>query len=315
MAVNTLFIGGAGFIGSSIIKKMMQEKVEVGDVFVLEPSYANLSRLEDIPVKVITGDISNIDLIETLIKTNDIKKIVHLVSNMVPGSGYEEYKSEFESVIFPTVRLLQLCSEHNIQFIFFSSGGTVYGERKNMKPFVETDPKEPISYYGLSKQVIENSIIFEHRTSNLQYLILRPSNPYGPGQNINGHQGLIAVAMGKILSRKPVTIWGDGTSVRDYIYIDDLSNAFCQLFNKGVTNKIVNIGSGKGYSIKQIMDILSSVVDENVVIEFSKSRKNDVTNMILDTTLLKSLIDMDLMSIEHGIKQFYEYEKEVNKNG
>lgn len=314
MLEGILFIGGAGFIGSAVIREMLKADNDSDDIFVLEPLAADISRLKDIPVHALRGNLSDIDFIKNIITTNSIKKVVHLVSTMVPGCGYDEYKQEFEDVIFPTVRLMQLCSKLGVQFVFFSSGGTVYGERKTLKPFVETDPKEPISYYGLSKQMIENSILFENRMSNLQYLILRPSNPYGPGQNINGRQGLIAVSLGKIMSKEPITIWGDGSSVRDYIYIDDLATVVVQLLREDVCNMTLNIGAGKGYSIKEVIGILGKVVDVEVKVELSPRRKNDVSNMILDTTLLKSLVDVEFTPIETGIRRFYEYEKNLVKH-
>lgn len=306
---NILFIGGAGFIGSSVIKEMLNTAKGTERIFVMEPAWANISRIENLPIIIYRGIISDIDQIETIVRTANIGKIVHLVSTMVPGCGYDEYKQELENVLFPTIRLMQLCSRLKVQFVFFSSGGTVYGERKTMIPFVETDPKEPISYYGLSKQMIENSILFENRMSDLQYLILRPSNPYGHGQNINGRQGLIAVALGRILTGKPITIWGDGNSVRDYIYVDDLAKVVVQLLRDNVTNSIVNIGSGRGYSVKEVIDVLKDVVNEEVKVEYTESRKNDVSNLILDTTLLSSLVEMDLTPLNKGIRQFYEYEK------
>jgi UDP-glucose 4-epimerase len=234
---------------------------------------------------------------------------------MVPGCGYDEYKQEFEQVIFPTVRLMQLCSRLDVQFVYFSSGGTVYGERKTLTPFVETDPKEPISYYGLSKQMIENSILFEHRMSNLSYLILRPSNPYGQGQNLHGRQGLIAVALGKILAGEPITIWGDGSSVRDYIYIDDLAKVVVKLLKMDVSNMTINIGSSKGYSIKEIIMVLSEIAEEDIRVKYTPSRKNDVSNMVLDTSMLKSLVNIKLTPLEEGVKKFYKHEKDLLKNG
>ena len=310
---NVLFIGGAGFIGSSIIKQFLNADDE-RDIYVLEPPFANLSRLYGMPVHIIQGNISDIDLIKSIIEIKKIYQIVHLVSTMVPGCDYEDYKKEFENVIFPTVRLMQLCSKKNVRLAFFSSGGTIYGERTNNIPFVESDPKEPISYYGLSKQVLENSILFEHRVSGLQYLIIRPSNPYGPGQNINGRQGLIAVALGKILSGQPVTVWGDGSSVRDYIYIDDLAMAVSELLkNDNICNKTINIGSGKGYSVGQILDIIVNTVSEDVTIEYSAGRQNDVSNMVLDISQMKSLVKIPHTSIEKGIKLFYKYEKSLLK--
>ena len=314
MNKHILFIGGAGFIGSAVVAEMQKRKYE-DKIFVLEPVFSNVSRLENVSVTICRGNISDIDLIETIIKTNNICKVVHLVSTMVPGCGYDEYKQEFENVIFPTVRLMQLCSRLDVQFVYFSSGGTVYGERKTLTPFVETDPKEPISYYGLSKQMIENSILFEHRMSNLSYLILRPSNPYGHGQNLHGRQGLIAVALGKILSNEPITIWGDGGSVRDYIYIDDLAKVVVELLHNNISNKIINIGSSIGYSVKDVIEIIKDVVEENVKVEYTPGRKNDVSNMILDTTLMKSMIDVELTPLKAGIKKFYKEEKEKIKNG
>lgn len=315
MKEGILFIGGAGFIGSAVIKEWIAGNKGNRRVIVLEPPLANVSRIEGISVELLRGNISDIDLIETIIKSNDIRKVVHLVSTMVPGCGYDEYKQEFENVIFPTVRLMQLCSRLDVQFVYFSSGGTVYGERKTLQPFVETDPKEPISYYGLSKQMIENSILFEHRMSNLRYLILRPSNPYGHGQNLHGRQGLIAVALGKILAGEPITIWGDGSSIRDYIYIDDLAKVVVKLLKTDVSNMTINIGSSKGYSVKEIIKVLSEIAEEDIRVEYTPSRRNDVSNMVLDTSMLKSLVNIKLTPLEEGVKKFYKHEKDLLKNG
>ena len=301
--LNLFFIGGAGFLGSGIIETML--KTSQCKVVVLEPLYANVSRLDGLNVTLLRGNLSDLDLIEIVLKQHHIDKVVHLVSTMVPGCGYDEYKQEFENVIFPTIRLMQLCSRMNIQFVFFSSGGTVYGERKTLEPFVETDPKEPISYYGLSKQMIENSIQFEHRVSGLNYLIFRPSNPYGHGQNIHGRQGLIAVALGRILEGEPITIWGDGSSVRDYIYIDDLTHIVSVLINSGIMNKIINIGSGEGHSVNQIVAILKEVVSEEVKVDYTPSRKNDVSNMILSNEELYKYVDFKLTPLKEGIALFY----------
>lgn len=310
-----LFIGGAGFIGSNLIKKLLQRNALDYEVHVVEPPFANTNRLNKLNVHIHKGALSDLDYLQNLITSQKITTVFHLVSTMVPGSSYEDYKLEFENVIFPTVRLMQLCSEKSIEFVFFSSGGTIYGERKSDIPFVESDPKKPISYYGLSKQVIENSIMFEHRTSGLKYLILRPSNPYGHGQNLYGKQGLIAVSLGRILSGQPITVWGDGKSIRDYIYIDDLANIVCQLLELGVINDTINIGSGKGYSINDIIDYIKEVSEEDVIVEYVASRKADVSNMILDTAKLKSYIpNLLLKPLKEGIGEFYQTEKLKNKD-
>lgn len=312
MMGNILFIGGAGFIGSSILRRLSNVK-NASDLYVVEHTFANVSRLEGLKVNIYRCDLGNFDFIESIIRKNKIDTIVHLVSTLIPGSGYEDYKKEIQTVAFPTFRLTQLCSELGIKFIYFSSGGTVYGNRKSPIPFKEHDEREPISYYGLTKLMIENNILFEHRKQNLRYLIVRPSNPYGHGQALNGKQGIIAVAIGKLLNGDAIEIWGDGSSIRDYIYIDDLADAFCKLLEKDVENTIVNIGSGEGYSVNDILEKLKEVSSKPIKIEYKPARNADVSTMILSVDKLRSLIDLKLTPLIEGMKIFYN--EEIKKLG
>ncbi|RZL40863.1 MAG: NAD-dependent epimerase/dehydratase family protein [Pedobacter sp.] len=306
---NILFIGGAGFIGSNLIKPFVMGAQY--NVFVYETPLANVSKISSFEGKMtlIRGFLSDYDFLTTLVLENKIDKVVHLVSTLIPGSTYDDYKREYENIIFPTIKLMSFFADRKIEFIYFSSGGTVYGNDSNEK-FKEDDLLAPISYYGLSKQMIENSILFENRVSKLRYLIIRPSNPFGPGQTLNGNQGLIAVAIGKILSKEELIIWGDGNSVRDYMYIDDLSDAFFQLINSNIENDIINMGSGFGYSINDIIEHLNAVVIEDVKVRYEKSRSVDVSRMVLDITKLHSYISVQHTPLAIGIKQFYDFIKE-----
>lgn len=307
-----LFIGGAGFLGSNLIRYLLKRTSNL-EISVLEPTFANVSRLDGLNVQIYRGELSNIDFLQSIIEANNIDTVVHLVATIIPGSTFEDYKREYQQVIFPTIELMEVCAQRHITFVYFSSGGTVYGNRTDLKPFVETDAMAPISYYGWSKQMMENSIQYVHRTAGLKYLILRPSNPYGHGQNVHARQGLIAVALGKIFAGKPITVWGDGSNVRDYIYIDDLCEAVVQLLEKDVYNTTVNIGSGEGASINDIIHILRDVVDEEVKVDYKPARSVDVSHMILDTTRLKSYINMEFTPLKDGIELFYNDIKEKLK--
>lgn len=306
---NILFLGGAGFIGSNLIRTLMRRKDDI-KVYVLEPTFANISRLDGMEVQVFRGTLQDIDFVQSIIEANHIDTIVHLVATIIPGSTFEDYKREYQQVIFPTIELMQYCAQKDIKFVYFSSGGTVYGNRTDMTPFKETDPMAPISYYGWSKQMMENSILYVHRTAGLKYLIVRPSNPYGHGQNIHAKQGLIAVALGKILAGEPIVVWGDGSNVRDYIYIDDLCEVLCQLLEKDVCNTTLNIGSGVGASINDIIQVLRDVVREEVHVEYQPARKVDVSHMILDTTHLKQYVNVEFTSLVEGVTRFYRDVKE-----
>jgi len=312
--INILFIGGAGFIGSNLISTFVDNPKY--KIYVYEPAMANLSRLDKYENKLIIlrGGLSDSDLLSAVLNEHHIDIVVHLVSTLIPGSRYEDYKKEFESVIFPTIMLMKLCAERKTKFVYFSSGGTIYGNDIN-SAFNESDPLAPISYYGLSKQIIENSILFENRVENLNYLIVRPSNPYGPGQMLYANQGLIAVMIGKILAQEEIVIWGDGNSVRDYIYIDDLVDAFYQLINNDVINEVVNVGSGEGMSVNNVIDHLKQAVGREIDVRYENSRSVDVARMVLDISKLNTLIKVKHTPLEIGMEKFLNYiEKTVKRD-
>lgn len=300
---NILFIGGGGFIGSNLIKRIDKSNYAI---HVLEPKFANLSRLADLDVTVHSYSLSAIEDIKKIIENNDIRTIVHLVSTLIPGSSYEDYKNEFKNVIFPSIELMEICAAHNIKFVYFSSGGTIYGNRNDMIPFCEDDYLAPISYYGWSKQMMENSILFKNRTEKLKYLIIRPSNPYGHGQNLYGQQGLIAVAIGKVLEEKPIEVWGDGSAIRDYIFIEDLAKIFYKLIERNVCNEIINLGSGRGYSVNDILAFIKIVSKVDFKIEYKNARPVDVSNVVLNIDRMKQLVNVELTPLLDGISVFYQ---------
>jgi len=308
---NVLFIGGAGFLGSNIISHLACYKEY--NIHVMEPNFAHLGRLDGLPVIIHRANIDNLERLKTIILDNKIEIIVHLVSTMIPSSDFLAYQAEFKSVIFPTISLMEFCSEMNIKFIYFSSGGTIYGNgnyETNNSIFSEKDLAEPISYYGWSKQMMENGILFMHRTKGLQYVILRPSNPYGPGQNPYSVQGLIAVALNKAIRNEPITIFGDGTAIRDYIYIDDLGMVVSILITKeNIVNQILNIGSGIGVSVNSIIEKIKTTIHNDVEVKYVQQRRSDVSSVVLDISELKKNIDFTPISIDEGIQLYYNYLK------
>lgn len=297
-----LFIGGAGFIGSNLIRVLIKDDY---DIHVCEPANASLHRLQGLDLKIHNCSLTDTPLVSDIIKQNNIGIVVHLVSSLIPGSTYEDYKEEYKHVIFPSIELMEICAEIGVKFVYFSSGGTVYGNRNDVHPFIENDPMAPISYYGWSKQMMENSILFMHRTKGLKYLIIRPSNPYGHGQNLYCKQGLVAVAIGKVLNNETVEVWGDGSAVRDYIFIDDLANVFKQLMDIDVNNEALNIGAGRGYSVNDVLAFLKIVSHVDFKIEYKNPRPVDVSNMVLDLSRLKHYVDYEFTPFMDGINQFY----------
>ena len=194
--------------------------------------------------------------------------------------------------------------------VFLSSGGTVYGISKNKHK--ELDPTTPICSYGIMKLTIEMYLYLYNYLYGVNFLILRPSNPFGEYHKSN-QQGLINVVIEKILNGEPIEIWGDGSVVRDYIYIKDLVRIIVDLIEKKVQNEIINIGSGKGYSINEIINFIRYLTG-NFQIKYLRKRKTDVPYLVLDIIKLRKLININLKDIEECIKITYEWYKSNRGN-
>lgn len=309
--MRVLLLGGAGFIGSHLASELSLRGEHV--VSVLEPASASLERIRNLPVHLYRGALSDTQLLESVLVREDIQAVIHLVSTLVPGCGFTDFEKEFEQVVSPSIQLMEICSKRHIKLVYFSSGGTVYGERSTLAPFSEEDALAPISHYGWSKQMMEESIRYMHRTQGLRYLILRPSNAYGPGQNLHGRQGLIAVALGKALRKEAVSVWGDGIAVRDYIYIDDLVKATLSLLGKEAAfDQTFNVGSGVGHSVNDILQILKEVSGMDVPVNYLPARQEDVSHVILSIDKIRETIDFQPLGIREGIGRFYSYVMDGN---
>lgn len=298
MNYNILILGGNGFLGRNLAHGLVEDKTNVVVFDVVLPKVPSSG------VKYYQGKLEDFNSIVKIIQDNNINVVVHMVSTIIPGSSLEQYIKNCAIVQLSTIPIMDYCAANKIKMVYFSSGGTVYGVKGGT--ISENEPVAPISYYGLSKIQIEDLIHFYHRRYNLDYLIIRPSNPFGPGQNLYGKQGLIAVILGHMLKNEPISIYGDGSVIRDYIYIDDFIYYVKELIRKDIKNETINIGSGIGTSINQIIEIVEEVSGVQLKRENVPSRKDDVPKMILDTTRLHNFIKHEDFTVKDGIRKFYQ---------
>jgi len=299
MKNNILIIGASGFIGKNIVDSLKN----AGHKLFFMTRNVNSFKHEN--NNKCYCSLNDSKLIFRFIEENDINIVIHLASSLIPSSSEESFNEELSNIILPTYRLID-CSEKNIKFIFFSSGGTIYG-KANSKIISENSSKNPINYYGYSKLLLEEYILFKYRTNQLQYLILRPSNVYGRYQRADKNQGFIAVAIDKILHDKTIEIWGDGKVIRDYIYVEDVATITKKLIENNIENKILNIGSGEGYSLNEILTIFSSIFSKDIKVKYTEKRSVDVDKMILDVSLLRENINFTLTPLDKGINQYIDY--------
>ncbi len=302
MKKNILIIGSTGFIGKNIVEKLLDTDCNI--VLLIRNSSKvpeNFHNHESIII--LETDLKDIASLKKAITDHGITIVIHLASSLIPSSNSEEFNKELNEIIMPTYTLLEYMSEKSIKVIFFSSGGTIYGNIKE-EIVKEDHALQPINYYGYSKLIIENHIQFLHRTRDLSFIILRPSNVYGKYQRLEAKQGFIAIAIGHALSDSPIEIWGDGETVRDYIDVEDLTLLTHKIIHSDINNKIINIGSGQGTSLNQIIKYLETTLGKEIAVSYEHSRKVDVDRMVLDIQKLQSYFDYKPKNIHKGIKDF-----------
>ena len=298
-----LLIGGAGFIGLNLISALLQDGHEIQIADCIKTPTIIQHQLSDIQAYHIieSGDI---ELLIDKIDKNGIECVISLASSMIPSSDINDLVFEFEKLSLPTFRLMEQLAIRNIRFAYFSSGGTVYGDDENLR-FSEDDPLRPINHYGCAKVLFETYLDFLARTKHLKFLIFRPSNPFGPYQNPLRKQGLIAVAVDKILHGKPIEIWGDGSVVRDYIWIEDLAGAIASLIRtEKAWGQIFNIGSGVGHSVNDLLKIIQELAGKTVEVHYRESRTVDVKRVVLDISRLRSTVPFEPLELRIAIERY-----------
>lgn len=236
-----------------------------------------------------------------------------MISSTAPG--VIDPLRDIETTIKPSLRLFDACVKEKIKkFIFFSSGGTVYGIPEEV-PLKEENIGQPISSYGIQKQALERYLRFYNYNYGLPIAILRISNPYGRYQKAFKNQGLIANILGNYLINKPAEVWGNGEVVRDYIYVDDVITAAERVLHYEGNDQIFNIGSGKGNTVNEIIQVVDNIVAANLRVTYYPGRKVDVPVNILDITKAqKKLVWSPQVSLEDGIKKMLSFWDKDGKN-
>jgi UDP-glucose 4-epimerase len=229
----------------------------------------------------ITGDLLDVNSLERVVDGMEV--CIHSATTTVPSSAADNIEFDINTNLIGSIRLMEAASAAGVsRLIFISSGGTVYGD--TVDPAIcEDHPTEPISAYGIVKLAIEKYLSYFHATAGLDYRIARLSNPYGHGQNLDKHQGIIPIFINRILADQPVQIWGDGLMVRDYIYIDDaVAGLMALIQSDGNHFRVYNIGAGVGSSINDIVDAISASVGRVAKRIYLPARGFDVKRNVLD---------------------------------
>lgn len=298
-------LGGGGFIGSHLVRSLLVSGYSVRVFDLKNFSRKNIEEYID-EIEIIEGDFSN--PVDIKLALDDVDFVYHLISTTIPSNSVLNPSYDIESNVIPTLKLLQYCTEVKVEkIVFVSSGGTIYGI-PNTIPIPESHPCNPISSYGIAKRTIESYFKLYNKLWGLNVCIFRLSNPYGENQNPKGAQGVIPVFSYKSLHNETIEVWGDGTVIRDYIYIADVTEALVKALVTETPELIYNLGSGKGVSLNEILLLLKQNYNQDICIKYLPGRNFDVPSNVLDINLLKYRFDWKpSIDLNIGINRVYEY--------
>ena len=304
--MNCLVLGGNGFIGSHLVDKLLNEKHQVRVFDKYEERYR-----PPVPcVQYCYGDFGNRGVLAEALLDTDI--VFHLINTTLPKTSNDDPAFDVQSNVINTLYLLEQSVLQKVKkVVFISSGGTVYG----LPPYIpigEDCPTNPICSYGIAKLAIEKYLGLFKYLYDLDYTILRPSNPFGIRQDPLGMQGAVSVFLGRAVRGEVITIC-DGEVVRDYIFIDDLIEGVYKAAVINTKSRIFNLGSGAGMSLNKVLETIRSVTNCEFKINYVAKRAFDVPKIVLDISRAKEELGWaPVVPFEAGLTKMLEF---INRAG
>lgn len=252
----TLVTGGAGFIGSHIVDRLIEAGHEVAIVDNLSTGFReNLNPA----ARFHEADIGTPEFY-AIVEEEQPVFLIHLAAQIDVRISADDPRFDAKTNVLGTLNVLEACARTDVsKFIFASTGGAIYGEPETL-PATEDTPPKPLSHYGTGKLAAEHYVQLYGRLHNLQYTILRFPNVYGPRQNPEGEAGVCAILAQTMLRGHAPTLYGRGTPVRDYVYVDDIARATLLALRKA-EGQTLNLGSGKGTTVRELFDLYQELLD------------------------------------------------------
>ncbi len=309
-----IICGAAGFIGTNLAIHLAKDKKN--DITLVDRKEEYFKDIKEMNLLNITIKEDPLNMETNFDKLFENQEIVyHLVSTTVPTTSNQHISQELISNVVFSSNMFEACVRCNVnRVIFISSGGTVYGKQLNC-PLKEETSTYPISSYGVQKITIEKLLYLYEYMYGLDYRIIRLANPYGPYQRPNGVLGAITTFTYKALCNDEITVFGDGSVIRDYIYIDDAIRAIMNIANDNYNiYKIFNLGCGYGTSIKEVLNTIQNTLGVELKVRFAKARKVDVPVNYLDISRYEKCYGkLNFLSLNEGVKRTAKFLEEKYK--
>lgn len=312
-----LITGGAGYIGSIVAKKLIDKGYEVVVYDSLVKGYR-----DNIKTDFVKGCLSNKKLLNETFKKFNIEAVTHFAGFIEAGESMKFPSKFFNNNVINGLNLLDIMVENNVKKFIFSSSAAVY-KAKN-KPLKEDDPKEPVNIYGETKLMFERILKWYDAIYGIKFTALRYFNAFGTsdglGERHNPETHLIPLVISATLGkRENINLFGtdyntpDGTCIRDYINVKDLAEAhILALENLKNESQIYNIGTGKGVSVREVIDTIKEITKKDFKVIEEKRRLGDPAILIADPSKIKKELEWEpKYTFKQGLEEAIKYSNKI----
>ena len=300
--------GGAGFIGANLVDRLVDEGTEV--LVIDDLSSGMLSRL------ALARERGHIHFHQMDIRAPELRQVVvgftpqvvfHLAAQIDVRASVVDPVFDADVNVLGTINLLQAAREAAVdRVVFTSSGGATFGDTEHT-PTTETEPRRPDSPYGVSKKVADDYLDYYRRAHGIDYVSLGFSNVYGPGQDPYGEAGVVAIFAGNLLTKKVSTIYGDGTQTRDFVFVEDATDACWKAALQG-GGLYLNVSTGVETSVNELYDKMAAIAGVDLGPRHAAPRPGEQQRSGLDPSAAASELGWEpWTTLDDGLAQTIEW--------
>lgn len=302
-----LVTGGAGFIGSNLVKHLIENgnSVKVLDNFMS----GYIANLEPFPsVQIIKDDVRDKSAVEAAM--HGVEVVFHLAASVGNKRSIDHPLIDAEINVLGTLQILEAARKEGVRKIVASSSAGIFGELKTM-PIKEDHPVEPDSPYGCTKLCEEKLCLAYSKLYSIEAICLRYFNVYGPNQHFDAYGNVIPIFVFRMLQDEPLIIYGDGEQTRDFVHVDDVVQANIKAADSTGISGAFNIASGEGITINNLAKMIIKG-NSSAKIEYGPERPGDVRDSLADLSLAHQRINYDpTVNLEKGMEEYIEWARKL----
>ena len=300
-----LITGGAGFIGSHLVRYLLAEKYTM--VVLNDLSTSSLEHLSELDVVLWKKDICNPDIIHQIV-FEKFDVIVHLAAQTMVDSSIKDPIFDASENIMGTLNVLEAARQCGARVVFASTAAAYGDVVEDDLPVVESQALSPQSFYGLTKVGVEKYLALYHQHYGLDYVVCRFANVYGERQGDKGEGGVISIFAKRIAAGKDITIYGDGTQTRDFVYAGDIACGICKAMTTDNVNTVYNLSTQTETSLLDLVKIMGKVSGCNIVPKFGPVREGDIYRSMLSNQKAKEGLGWEpQVSLADGLRRTMAY--------